>query len=474
MGSSNKQAAQQPQTNDKIPFNQEAEAATIGCVLINPAAYTTLAASLKSGNFFILRHRYIWEAFELLQERGQPIDLLTVIDALKSAGVYQDIGGAAYLTELSNSVPDSSHADVYGGLVKRAAVRRQIMSASDMIKTFAQQEDLTLEQVIAEASTAFFNAVNNHTTSNIVSFRDHVIEEFDRIEQLIQNPKNLLGLTTGFKEINRMLQGFQKRDLIILAGRPGMGKSALLLSMILAIMKEDPNAVIILFSMEMGAGQITQRALSQESTVNLQKLRSGKLGYTDPATGEVKGFHADWGKFVKAAGGMEKYRLFIDDAVGQTPLNIRGTIQRILMEKRRVDLVIVDYLQLMNADGIKPNSNRVLEITQIAQGLKNIAMEFNIPVCSAAQLSRAVEQRQDKRPILSDLRESGGIEQAADVVKFIYRDEEYNEATEFPNQADIIIAKHRNGPTGTVSLYFEKTSTRFMDAAERHVALSRL
>lgn len=442
----------------QIPYSQEAEEATIGAVLVNPVAYFAIASFLKGDDFFILRHRYIWESMERLNDRSEPIDLLTVIQELKDVGTLAEIGGPAYLTQLINNTPTSVHAEVYGRLVERAATRRRLMSAADQIKSFALQEDLTIEQVISEAEAKLFDVTERQLTRELIPMREAINLYFDRIEYLMQNKGAALGLPSGFKDLDKLLGGLQKSDLLIFAGRPGMGKTSFMLSA--AINMARLGARIAIFSMEMGIEQIVQRLVSMEAAINSQNLRAGQLN------------QQEWARFVHAAGNMSNFRIFIDDTPAMSPIQLRTKCLRMARE-HGIDMVIVDYMQLMNAGGAYQN-NRVQEISLISRSMKEMARELNVPVLSAAQLSRAVEQRQDKRPQLSDLRESGSIEQDADVVMFLYRDEVYNEATEFPNQADVIVAKHRNGPTGTISLYFEKSLTKFMNAAERSVDLSRI
>jgi len=282
-----------------------------------------------------------------------------------------------------------------------------------------------------------------------------VNDYFDRIEFLMQNPHISLGVPSGFTDLDALLGGFQKSDLIIFAGRPGMGKTSFMLSA--AMNAARLNRRIAIFSMEMGTEQIVQRIFAMETRINSQKLRIARLDQKEYVT------------FVKVAGQLSEHHLYIDDTPALTPNQMRTKCRR-LQHEHGIDMVIVDYIQLMNG-GQNYGNNRVQEVSYISRSMKELARELNVPIISAAQLSRAVEQRQDKRPLLSDLRESGSIEQDADIVMFLYRDVIYNEATEFPNQADIIIAKHRNGPTGTISLYFDETITRFMDITSRPISL---
>ncbi|MBN8591910.1 MAG: replicative DNA helicase [Anaerolineae bacterium] len=786
-----------------IPYSQEAEEAAIGAVLINPDSYYGLSAFLKEDDFYLLRHRLIWQALDRLAGRSQPIDYLTLVQELRDLNALNDIGGPAYLTQLMNNTPTSVHAEVYGRIVEGAATRRRLIAAADQIKSVAGMQDLTVQEVIAQSEAKLFDVTERQLTKELIPMREAMNMYYERIEQLMYNKDGALGVPSGFKDLDKLLGGLQKSDLLLFAGRPGMGKcvaagtlvpterglvpieslkpegvqgipddeggvyypleigvqtptgsgstayfydsglretrtittqagytlTATLNHPLLrlyrsgrhewtplyelrpgdwvalqpgadgefrwdAVQRVRPGVIqpcydltlpeghafitngivshntsfmlsaavnmarlgarIAIFSMEMGIDQIVQRLVSMEAAINSQSLRLGQLT------------QQEWSRFVQVAGNMSNFRIFIDDTAALNPMQLRTKCLRMARE-HGVDLVVVDYIQLMNSGGVYEN-NRVQEISYISRSMKELARELNVPVLSAAQLSRAVEQRQDKRPQLSDLRESGclageslvylpdegkqvpirdlmgktgfrvtslntetwklepgivtnafctgvkpvyrlttqlgrsiratgnhkfltitgwkrldeltgddhialprhldgptnrlgqnhrivclrarrvteplspsifthvkrkgiperarsynamlhldspsngdvywdriasiepdgetevfdltvpgnscfianrtivhnSLEQDADVVMFLYRDEVYNEATEFPNQAEIIIAKHRNGPTGTVNLYFEKTLTRFMNAAERSVDLSHL
>lgn len=445
----------------QTPYSQEAEEATLGAVLVDPAQFIFIKGFLRAPDFFILRHRYIWEALEKLDERGEPIDYLTITAQLKTVGRLTEVGGPAYLTQLINSTPTSIHGETYAHLIERAAIRRRLMAVSDEIKSLALNEELVVEDVLNEASHKVMELQSGSLIQNDGTFFDDVSAYFDLVERMMKNPNQIIGIPTGFKEVDNLLMGLQSPDLLIFAGRPGMGKSAFLTSTATNILRAGKR--VGLFSLEMGRDQVTRRIVSAESGVNLQRLNSGRIT------------PAEWSRFVSKSGEVSKLPLLINDKAGITPDKIRSQIYKWLAQHGSIDVIMVDYLQRMSGGSrFNKNSNRVEEVSYIAIQLKEIAREFNIPVMSAAQLSRKVEERQDKHPLLSDLKESGSIEQEADIVMFLYRDEVYNPATEFPNQAEIDIAKHRNGPTGTVSLYFEKTLTKFMNAAERSVDLSHI
>ncbi len=442
----------------QVPFSQEAEEATIGAVLVDPGALLTVASFLREEDFYFLRNAFIWRALLNLNLRNDAIDYVTLTNELYAIGKLEEVGGQAYLTYLAFNVPTSQHAEVYGRIVQRASLRRRLMKAADEIRQLATSEDKPIEAVTSEAEAALFNVTESQTRREITPMQQAISDYYDRIDRLMRSQQDALGLPTGYVPLDRLLGGLQRSDLLIFAGRPGMGKTSFLLS--LALNSARFGGRVLIFTMEMGVEQITQRFLSMETGINMQKLRLGQL---EPN---------EYSRFLEAMARLSQLPIFIDDTPALNPIQMRTKCRRVAHEYG-IDLVIVDYLQLMNA-GKSYENNRVQEISYISRALKELARELNVPVLSAAQLSRAVEQRQDKRPVLSDLRESGSIEQDSDIVMFLYRDVVYNEATEFPNQANIIVAKHRNGPTGVIDLYFDKTVTRFVDADSRTIDLREL
>jgi replicative DNA helicase len=442
----------------QAPFSAEAEEAVLGAVLIDPESFLGLAAFLRTDDFYILRHQYIWDAFSRISERNERIDTLTVGDELRTRNRLNDIGGPGYLVQMINNTPTSINAEIYGRLVERAATRRRLLQAADEIRALALAEDQALEKVTSDAETRLFAVTERTTKRDTVPMYQAISDYYGHLEEMVLNQGAPLGLPSGFRDLDQLLGGLQRSDLLIFAGRPGMGKTSFLLSV--AMNAAKLGARIAIFTMEMGTEQIVQRFVSMETGINTQKLRGGQLD------------KSEWDRFVHAAGRLSELQIFIDDSPAITPIQMRTKCRR-LAHERGLDLVIVDYMQLMTA-GPGYENNRVQEISYISRNMKELAREINVPVFSAAQLSRAVEQRQDKRPQLSDLRESGSIEQDADIVAFLYRDAVYNEATEFPNRADIIIAKHRNGPTGTVQLHFERSLTKFSDARTQTIDLSSL
>lgn len=440
------------------PYSQEAEQAVIGAVLLNSDAYISIASFLKPEDFYLKRNVDIWSACQRVSERGDAIDVVTVQEDLRAVGLLNDVGGIGYLMQLITDAPTSVNAEVYARLVERAALRRRLLEAADRIKALAVNETLETDDVTAQAEQTLFAVTERSTRRDVITLREALGDYYERVEARMLNPDAQIGLPTGFRDLDLLLGGLQRSDLLIFAGRPGMGKTSFLLSMGMNAAKF--GARVAIFSMEMGAEQIVQRLVSMETGINMQQLRVGTLD------------QQQWNLFVQATGRMADMNIFIDDTPAMNPLQMRTKCRRLLHEYG-LELVIVDYIQLMNAGGNFQN-NRVQEISFISRMIKEMARELNVPVFAAAQLSRAVESRQDKRPIMSDLRESGSLEQDADLVMFLYRDAVYNEASETPNEAEIIIAKHRNGPTGTISLYFEKSLTKFSDARTDSFNLSGL
>lgn len=437
------------------PYSPEAEEAVLGSILLNQDSFLTIAGILKSDDFFIIRHRFIWDAMARLNDRSEPIEYLTLIEELRNLEQLETIEGPPYIAHLINSTPTSVYGEYYARIVERAALRRRLLEAADLIKGLAYNEKIDIDTVISDAEKQLFNVTDRQLKREFTPLHDVISEYFDQIEQRMQNPDMTFGTPSGFKDLDEMLGGFQKSDLLIFAGRPGMGKTSFLLSS--AVNAARLGARIAIFTMEMGADQIVQRMIAMETGINTHQLRMGRLS------------PQEFSRFVEAAGRLSRFSIHIDDTPALSPLQVRTKCRR-LQHEYGVDLVIIDYLQLMNSGGSYEN-NRVQEVSFISRALKELARELNVPIFTAAQLSRAVEQRQDKRPLMSDLRESGAIEQDADVIMFLYRDVVYNEATEFPNQADVIVAKHRNGATGTISLYFDNTLTKFMDGVVRRVDL---
>lgn len=438
-------------------MSQEAEQALLGAILLEPKAFLSVASFLSAEDFFIKRHELIWNAFCRLQERNDAIDYVTLPRELQTMGVLDEVGGLAYLTSLVNNTPTAMHAEVYGDVVARASTRRKMLGAADSIRQFALDEELPIDKVINEAEQALFAVSNNQMKREFVPIEAAASEYYDELERLLEIGVGTIGMPTGFNDLDGLLGGFQKSDLIVFAGRPGMGKTSWMLSVALNLARRDRRVAI--FTMEMGVEQMVQRLISMETGIRIQQLRTANISAREHT------------RLTEAIGRISNLPLFIDDTPSITPIEMRTKCRR-LQHEFGLDIVMVDYMQLMSA-GRAYENNRVQEISYISRSLKELARELNVTVLSTAQLSRAVERREDKRPQLSDLRESGTIEQDADAVLFLYRDEVYNEdTTEFPNQADVLLSKHRHGPTGAVQLYFEKSYTRFKDVKKVNMNLA--
>ena len=453
----NPETGSRPSTS-VLPHNREAEEAVVGAVLINPEAYYDLAQFLQADDFYIVRHRWIWEAFTRLHEKHVPLDFLTISEELASAGQLEEIGGSAYLTALLNQVPTSLHAEAYGRIVEAESIRRRLLTAANQIANLAYNERDSVDNIIEEAEKSIFNVSERRLKHDVEPIRKVMSDVYDRIDDLAKRPEDMFGVPTGFIDLDRKLMGLQASDLIIIAGRPGQGKSGFLLTVAknAALLHKKHVAI---FSLEMSNEQVAQRLITQMTEIDSQRLRTGKLN------------EDEWPKFAHAIEVLSDTKIFLDDTPAITPLALRSKCRRLHMEFG-LDLIILDYIQLMSGD--TRTENRVQEVSYISRNLKVLARELGVPVLAAAQLSRAVEQRTDKKPVLSDLRESGSIEQDADIVMFIYRPDQYEKDTVKQNIAEIIVSKHRNGPTGTVELVFLSHLAKFVDAEYRSLDLAKV
>ncbi len=441
-----------------VPQSREAEEALIGSVLINPEAYYDVAQFMQPEDFYIQRNRWIWEAFTRLHERRIPIDFLTVTEDLNQHEQLSEVGGPAYLTALINNVPTSLHAEAYGHLVEETSVRRRMLAAANQIAKLAYRENDTVENVMDEAEKAIFGVSERRMTRDLQFISQVLSDYYDRIDQLARRGEDTFGVPTGFLDLDRLLGGLQPSDFLIIAGRPGTGKTAFMLSAAKNAAQVHKKHVAI-FSLEMSNEQLVQRLLSQETGIDSHRMRTGKLT------------EDEWPLFTQAIEVLSDTHIYLDDTPGLTPLQLRTKCRRLSMEYQ-LDLVIVDYLQLMSG-GMRID-NRVQEVSYISRNMKILARELNVPVLAAAQLSRAIEQRTDKEPQLSDLRESGSLEQDADIVMFIHRPELFDKDTLKQNIAQIKIAKHRNGPVGTIELVFRSNLAKFENAATRNIDLSKV
>lgn len=431
------------------PYNRNAEEAVLGAVLINPEMYYDLAEFLEPDDFFIVRNRWVWQAYQRLQERRARIDYLTVVEELQQRNQLAEMGGSAYLTALLNQTPSSLNAVEYGKIVEEYAIRRRMLSAANDIARLAFNREQNINSVLEEAEKHIFGISQKHTRHDVEFIKDVMNDLYDHIGTLSQMGDEIMGVPTGLRDLDRLLGGLQKSDLLIVAGRPGSGKTGFLLS-VAKYAAQTHKKHVAFFSLEMSNEQLATRLIAQETSIDTQRLRTGKLQ------------DQEWGLFTAAIESLSDTHIYLDDTAAITPLQLATKCRR-LDQEHKLDLVIVDYLQLMTGD--RQIDNRVQEVSNISRNLKVLARDLKVPVLAAAQLSRAVEQRADKRPMLSDLRESGSLEQDADVVLFIHRPDMMEEGPS-GNLAEIIVAKHRNGPTHSgIQMVFLKNLARFVDAA---------
>lgn len=445
----------QPQEAHIPPQNLDAEASLLGAILIDSDAIVKIADQITTEDFYDQKHRDIYEAIRQLYEKHSPIDVLTLTDQLRGTGHLDSAGGAAYLTQLTNYVPTAAHVEQYASIVAQKALRRRLIKASQEIVNLGYDESKSLQELIESSESTLFDVSQKHVKQDIVSLETILSESFDRLDELHKDKGRIRGVPTGFRDMDNILAGLQRSDLFILAARPSMGKTALALNLAhnVGVQAGEP---VLLFSLEMSKEQLVDRMLAMESGVDAWALRTGNLS------------DQDFEKIGQAMGTLSEAQIYIDDTPGITVSDLRTKARR-EAHQRPLGLIIVDYLQLMSG-GAKFNGdgNRVQEISEISRGLKGIARELNVPLIALSQLSRSVESRSPQIPQLSDLRESGSIEQDADVVAFIYREDYYNQESERKGITDILIKKHRNGPTGGVELYFEKEKQRFRSLDTKH------
>jgi replicative DNA helicase len=427
------------------PQNVEAEQSVLGSLLIDPDALLKVTPFLRPDDFYRETHGLIYRAIVDLHEQRQPADFVTLCEELERRGQLEHVGGPGYVTSLINVVPTSIHAQHYGRIVERTATLRRLISAASEISSMAYERADDEDRILDQAEQLIFGVAQRSIERELVPLRTILSDYYDRIEYLYDHRGQTIGVPTGFIDLDRLLGGFQQADLIIVAGRPGTGKTSLAMTIMDHAARRHGLSIAI-FSLEMPAQQVVQRLVAGATGIGSQRLRTGEISEDELAS------------IARAMGELSETSVYIDDTPAIAPMELRAKARR-LQAEHPLDLIIVDYLQLMQA-GLRME-NRVQEVSYISRQLKSLASELHVPVLACSQLSRAVESRPDKRPLLSDLRESGSIEQDADVVMFIYREEMYVEETFKPNIADIIVAKHRNGPTGQLSLRFMKEQTRF-------------
>ena len=429
------------------PHNVEAEQSVLGSLLIDPEAILKVNPFLRPEDFYRETHGLTYKGIIELHERRQPADFVTLCDELERRGQLEQVGGPSYLTSLINAVPTSAHVQHYGRIVERTAMLRRLISAASEISNMAYERGDDEDKILDQAEQLIFGVAQRRIERQLVPLRKILGDYYDRIEYLYTHRGETVGVPTGFIDLDRLLGGFQPADLIIVAGRPGTGKTSMALT-IADFAARLHRQCIALFSLEMPSQQVVQRLVSGTTGIESQRLRTGEISEDELAS------------ITRSMGELSEAPIFVDDTPAISPMELRSKARRLHAE-HAIDLIILDYLQLMQA-GMRMD-NRVQEVSYISRQLKSLASELSVPVLACSQLSRAVESRADKRPLLSDLRESGSIEQDADVVMFIYREEMYVEDSFKPNIADIMVAKHRNGPTGQISLRFMKELARFVN-----------
>jgi len=453
---SDKPAPELKMPEGKIPpQNLDAEISLLGAVLIDEDVLTRVTDKLAADDFYDKRHQIIFAGMLRLYEHHNPVDLLTLSDELKKKSELEDAGGAQYLTDLSNQVPTAAHAEHYAEIITQNAMRRRLISASGHIAELGFDESRNTDELLESAEAQLFAVSDKALRQDLASIEQILTESFDRMEELHRNKDGLRGVRTGFRDLDNLTAGLQRSDLIILAARPAMGKTTLVTNLAYNIATLEKQAVLF-FSLEMSKEQLVDRMLADAAGVDAWNIRTGKL--TDD----------DFEKISQAMGEMAEAPIYIDDTPGLSVLELRTKARR-AMHEHPLGLIVIDYLQLMQGSGRNSGfDNRVQEVSEISRGLKLIARELNVPVVALSQLSRSVESRNPPIPQLSDLRESGSIEQDADIVAFIYREAYYNPETERQNITDLIISKHRNGPTGKVELFFHPERLKFMSLDKKH------
>lgn len=432
------------------PQNIEAEQSVLGSILIDRDAIVRVAGFLKPEDYYREAHRTIFQAALDLFERREPADFVLLCDELERRGRLEQVGGPAYLTSLINMVPTAVNVEYYGHIVERCAILRRLISAAGQIAGIAYDTQHDAELAVDKAEQVLFALTQRRRAREFVAISEVLENYFDQIDYIHQHRGQAFGVPTGFRELDKLTGGLQRSDLIILAARPGMGKTSFALNMALHAAQKH-NTPVGIFSLEMSKDQLVQRLICSQAGIDQHRLRTGYIE------------ESEWGKIAQAIGELSEAPIYIDDTPGISIMELRTKARR-LQAEHDLGFIIVDYLQLMQGNR---TDNRVQEVSEISRSLKGLARELNVPVLAASQLSRAVEQRPKNRPQLSDLRESGSIEQDADIVMFIYREELYERDTLRKGLADIIVAKHRNGPLADIELVFLAQQTRFADLEQR-------
>ncbi|MGL5330030.1 MAG: replicative DNA helicase [Peptostreptococcaceae bacterium] len=431
------------------PHSVESEQSILGSILLDKDAIITVSETIRPGDFYKEAHKIIYECMLRLSNKNEPIDLITLTEELRKEGHLDNVGGISYITSLSTIVPTTSNVKYYADIVKEKSVLRQLIKASNDIMNLGYENSVKVEEVLERAEKRIFDISQEKASDDFKSINEVLVDAYDMIEKLYTNKSDVTGITTGFKDLNKKINGLQRTDLILIAARPAMGKTAFSLNLVQnAALKGDASVAV--FSLEMSKDQLVQRMLASQSHVELKKIKTGTLDEND------------WPRIIDAMAVLSNLNIHIDDTPGIKISELRSKCRKLKIEKG-LDLILIDYLQLMEGEG--NNESRQQEIAKISRSLKIIAKELNCPVVALSQLSRAPEQRADHRPMLSDLRESGSIEQDADIVMFLYRDEYYHPDSESKNIGEVLIAKNRHGETGSVELVWLGEVQKFADKA---------
>lgn len=439
---------------DRVPpQNLEAEQSVLGAMLIEREAISRVSEILRPEDFYREAHRLIFQAMLALFNKNDAVDMVTVVESLRKDDKLEPAGGIAYITTLANSVPTAANVVYHARIVEEKALLRQLINTATRVATMGYEGSEEVEIIMDKAERMILEVAGRKIGQEFTPIKTIIFDAFNKIEQLYASKGGITGIPTGFKDLDKLMSGLQPSDLVLIAARPSMGKTAFVLNIAQHVAIREKKAVAF-FSLEMSKEQLVQRMLCAEAAIDAQRLRIGELEEND------------WKKLVIAADRLASAPVFIDDTASITAVEMRAKCRRLKIE-HDLQLVIIDYLQLMQGSGNNRGENRQQEISEISRSLKGLARELNVPVIALSQLSRSVESRQSKRPMLSDLRESGSLEQDADIVAFLYREDYYDPDSEKKNITEIIVAKHRNGPVDTVQLFFHKQFTKFSDLAQR-------
>lgn len=454
---------------NQMPHNNEAEQSVLGAIIIDPQLMGETQGVLLPESFYRGAHQHIFRAMMHLFEENSEIDVVTLMDQLTSEGTLSEAGGPQYLAELASNVPTTRNIEYYREIVYKLAAKRNLIRVADQIAKDGYDSELDLDDILSDAERKILELASTRESEGFKDIRDVLGQVYENAEELDQNSGQTPGIPTGYRDLDQMTAGFNRNDLIILAARPSVGKTAFALNIAQKVATHESNYTVGIFSLEMGADQLATRMICSSGNVDSNRLRTGTM--TDE----------DWNRFTVAVGKLSKTKIFIDDTPGIRISDLRSKCRR-LKQEHGLDMIVIDYLQLIMGSGSRMSDNRQQEVSEISRTLKAIARELECPVIALSQLSRGVEQRQDKRPMMSDIRESGSIEQDADIVAFLYRDDYYNRedgeedddggmepvTNDDNGEIEVIIAKQRNGPTGTVKLHFMKQYNKFTDIDYAH------